>query len=207
MQCSSIVADHGQNDGYKYKKESEQGHAQDEQGELAAKLGRIEAHDSEHSSRRYARPMSWRRLGWPLLIFAAMQVVPYGRDHTNPATTAEPKWNAPGTRALFRRACFDCHSNETVWPWYANVAPVSWLVQNDVEGGRLHLNFSEWDRPQRHAADVALEVREGAMPPAVYLPLHASAKLSDAERAALIAGAEASLGKQNQSDARPKLFQ
>jgi hypothetical protein len=77
-----------------------------------------------------------------------IQLVPYGRDHDNPPVQSEPPWDSPDTRALARQACFDCHSNETEWPAYANIAPVSWLVQRDVDEGRAVLNFSEWQRPQ-----------------------------------------------------------
>ena len=61
--------------------------------------------------------------------------VPYGRDHVNPPVGAEPSWDSPETRALARQACFDCHSNETEWPAYSTVAPVSWLIQHDVSEG------------------------------------------------------------------------
>jgi len=135
-------------------------------------------------------------LGWCVLAFALIQVIPYGGDHQNPPVTAEPHWDSPQTRALFQRACFDCHSNESVWPWYSHVAPVSWLVANDVFSGRSHLNFSQWNQPQHHAADVANEVRSGDMPLWYYLPMHPAARLSPAEKQALIAGAGASLGPQ-----------
>jgi mono/diheme cytochrome c family protein len=69
----------------------------------------------------------------------AIQLVPYGRDHINPQVTQESRWDSARTRALAARACFDCHSNETVWPWYSNVAPVSWLIQRDVDEGRRAL--------------------------------------------------------------------
>jgi hypothetical protein len=95
------------------------------------------------------------------------------------------------------RACFDCHSNETVWPWYSNIAPVSWLVQRDVNGGRRHLNFSEWEIPQQHAKDVAEQVREGEMPPWFYLPMHPSARLTSTEKQALVEGVGKSLGPQS----------
>ncbi len=126
-----------------------------------------------------------------LVVLLLIQLVPYGRSHENPPVTAEPAWPSPRVRELVRRACFDCHSNESVWPWYAHVAPVSWLVQRDVDEGRRHLNFSTWDRPQRHAKDAAGEVEEGAMPPALYLPLHPTARLSEAEKAELVAGLKA----------------
>jgi hypothetical protein len=118
-----------------------------------------------------------------------IQLVPYGRQHTNPPVTAEPPW-PPGARTVAARACFDCHSNETNWPWYSHVAPVSWLVFRDTMEGRRQLNFSEWDKPQREADEAANEVREGEMPLAIYLPLHHDAKLSPAERAALIEALE-----------------
>ena len=133
---------------------------------------------------------------WLLIAAVLIQFIPYGRNHTNPPATREPAWNAPGTRTLIRRACFDCHSNETVWPWYSHIAPVSWLVQNDVDDGRGHLNFNEWDRTQRHATDVAAQVKQGDMPPWFYLPMHPAAKLTASEKAALMDGAEKSLGPQ-----------
>jgi hypothetical protein len=132
-----------------------------------------------------------------LIAAVVIQFIPYGRNHTNPPGRREPPWNSPGTRALIRRACFDCHSDETVWPWYSNIAPVSWLVQNDVDDGRGRLNFSEWDRPQRHAADVAAQVKQADMPPWFYLPMHSAARLTSTEKAALIDGAEKTLGTQN----------
>ena len=140
--------------------------------------------------------MALKIFKWVLLAAVLIQLVPYGRNHLNPPNTKEPSWNSPDTRALFRRACFDCHSNQTLWPWYSHIAPVSWLLQNDVEDGRSRLNFTEWDRPQRHAKDVAAEVNQGDMPPWFYLPMHPAAKLTAAEKQALIDGAGKSLGPQ-----------
>lgn len=132
------------------------------------------------------------------LVAVAMliQLIPRGRNHSNPAVTKEPAWDSPQTADLARRACYDCHSNQTTWPWYSNIAPVSWLIRRDVSRGRRHLNFSQWDQPQRHAKDVAEQLREGEMPPWYYVPMHASARLNDQEKQALIAGAEKSLGPQ-----------
>lgn len=124
----------------------------------------------------------------------AIQLIPFGRDHANPPVSREAAWDSPETGALVKRACYDCHSNETVWPWYSNVAPMSWLVQRDVNGGRSHLNFSQWDKPHRHDKDIAGEVRSGDMPPWFYLPMHATARLTPAEKDALIAGAEKTFG-------------
>ena len=129
-------------------------------------------------------------------IFLLVQAVPYGRAHSNPPVTQEPAWDSAQTRAYAVAACYDCHSNETRWPWYTNVAPVSWLVQNDVEGGRSALNFSEWNRPQGEGAGEITEVvREGEMPPFYYawMPNHRDARLSDGEKAAFVRGLEATL--------------
>ena len=110
--------------------------------------------------------MSNRFIGpWPLittagLLLIAAQFVPYGRDYRNPPVIQEPAWDSPATRALAKQACFDCHSNETVWPAYAKVAPISWLIAHDVDEGRSVLNFSEWQRPQKEAAESAKEVRK-----------------------------------------------
>jgi len=97
---------------------------------------------------------------------------------------------------LIHRACYDWHSNETTWPWYSHVAPLSWLLQRDVNGGRSDLNFTEWDRPQKHAKDVAEQVKEGGMPPWYYLPMHTAARLTASEKQFLIVSAEKSLGPQ-----------
>jgi len=130
-----------------------------------------------------------RRLAYLVLaLLLAIQLVPYGRDHLNPPVTGEPKWPSDAVRALAKRACFDCHSNEARWPWYSHVAPVSWLVQHDVDEAREHVNFSEWNRPQRKADDLVEVLEESEMPPWYYLPAHAEARLSDAEKRTLMAG-------------------
>lgn len=124
-----------------------------------------------------------------LAMFALIQLIPYGRNYTNPAVIAEPAWDNPQTREIAQRACFDCHSNETVWPWYSRVAPVSWLVARDVNEGREKLNFSEWPPREQDEVDELIEVvQEGEMPMPVYLPLHPEANLSVEEKQALIEG-------------------
>ena len=100
------------------------------------------------------------------IVLVAIQFIPYGRDHSNPRTVQEIKWNTPQTRALAQDACFACHSNLTEWPWYTSIAPDSWLTQHDVEDGRAKLNFSEWQRPQEADLEEVVEVlREKKMPP------------------------------------------
>ena len=105
------------------------------------------------------RPTLVRSLLVVAVLLLAIQFAPYGWDHTNPAVVAEPKWDTPRTRELFFRACADCHSNETKWPLYSRIAPVSWLVYNDVHEGRSKLNVSEWNRPQKDAHEAAEELQ------------------------------------------------
>ena len=121
-------------------------------------------------------------------LLLAIQLVPYGRDHDNPPVTRDAPWPTPEGRRPAVAACYDCHSNETKWPWYSHVAPMSWLVQRDVENGRRELNFSNWDGD---ADDAAESVADGSMPPRNYTLLHPDARLSDEEKAALIRELEA----------------
>jgi hypothetical protein len=134
---------------------------------------------------------------WALIVVVglviAIQFVPYGRDHVNPGVVVEPAWDSPATRELAVRACYDCHSNETVWPWYSNVAPVSWLVQQHVTEGREELNFSEWRRSQE-GDEAAETILEGSMPLRSYLLTHPSARLNAVELGALVDGLDATFG-------------
>lgn len=145
-----------------------------------------------------------------LIVFGAIQLIPVRGP--NPPIQREPVWDAPETRALAVEACFDCHSNETIWPWYAKIAPVSWVISYDVIEGREALNFSDWDQHERDdyvdPADpfppktlserIEDEIRSGRMPPGTYQLMHAGARLSDAEKEALIAGLLATV-QQNQA--------
>jgi hypothetical protein len=136
------------------------------------------------------------------LLFIAIQAIPYGRDHTNPPMRNEPPWDSLRTRGLFFRVCKNCHSNETEWPWYSNIAPASWLVQHDVEHARRNLNVSEWGRTQKNKGDEAAdEVRDNEMPPLYYRPLHPEAHLTPDERAAFIAGLERTFGRKTEGPA------
>lgn len=137
----------------------------------------------------------WRVLGGVLVgLLGLVQLIPLGAARSNPPVVAEPLWDSPRTEALFARACADCHSNRTRWPWYSWVAPVSWLVASDVGNGRRHFNVSEWQRPQKDAGQAAEELRDGEMPLPLYLAAHAEARLSDAEKGELVAGLEATFG-------------
>ncbi len=132
----------------------------------------------------------WGRLRWAVLgavgVFVALQLVPYGWQHPNPPVVAEAPWPDAESEAIARAACYDCHSNETDWPLYSYVAPMSWLVRQDVEDGRDKLNFSDWDRDAGEADDAIEETEDGSMPPAQYTLIHRDAHLSDAEEQQLI---------------------
>jgi mono/diheme cytochrome c family protein len=142
-------------------------------------------------------------LFWGLGIVTAMlvviQFVPYGRDHTNPPVVAEPQWDSPKTRERFMKACGDCHSNETKWPMYSNIAPFSWLIQYDVVEGRKVFNVSMWGvQEENEGEDAAEEVQEGEMPPWFYLPTHPEAKFTDAKKQEFIRGLVATFGEDDE---------
>lgn len=123
-----------------------------------------------------------------LIGFGLIQLIPYGHDHANPAVIAEPNWDSKTTRSLAKTACFDCHSNESVWPWYSNFAPVSWLVSFDVQEGRRRLNFSEWGSRQQDTREMVELINSGEMPPIQYTLIHANARLDKTQRQNLIQG-------------------
>jgi len=143
------------------------------------------------SNRRQGR--SWKKIllwaiGIAAAVFLLIQLVPYGRSsHSNPPATNPFQWTDPQAEAIARESCYDCHSNETEWWWATNIAPFSWLVQRDVDGGREHLNFSDWNG-QPSAEEVQGVVNEGEMPPAQYTLIHPGAKLTDAEKQTLVRG-------------------
>jgi mono/diheme cytochrome c family protein len=131
-------------------------------------------------------------VGLALLI----QLIPVNR--TNPPVVTQVKWDSPETAALFKRACADCHSNETIWPWYSQVAPVSWLVAKDVREGREKLNVSDLNggdpgRLMKRIEEISEVIEEGEMPMPIYLPMHPEAKLTQAEASTLSRGLQKSL--------------
>ena len=116
--------------------------------------------------------------------FLVIQLIPV--DRSNPPIESEIP-ASPEVRILLRSSCYDCHSNESIWPWYSKVAPVSWLVASDVHEGRKELNFSTWSRYNTKKQNKKLketweEIQEGEMPPSSYLIMHSDASLSLAER-------------------------
>jgi hypothetical protein len=116
------------------------------------------------------------------------QLVPYGKDITNPPVIEDAPWNSPQARQVALRACYDCHSNETIWPWYSRIAPISWLVYRDVQEGRSELNFSEWGRGEQEVEDIGEVIAKEEMPPLQYLLAHPEARLSAEDKALLEGG-------------------
>lgn len=143
-------------------------------------------------ARRWFKPLLVA-LAWIVGVFALMQLVPYGRTHANPPVIQEPSWDSPRIRELAVRTCFNCHSNETRWPWYANVAPFSWVVQFDVEAARSVVNFSEWNHPYDLASYSGPSVMTGNMPPLKYSMAHDEANLTQQETLELARGLNAML--------------
>ncbi|MGB3209448.1 MAG: heme-binding domain-containing protein [Desulforhopalus sp.] len=139
--------------------------------------------------------MKYKILGILLVTGIAIQFVPYGKDHTNPPVVAEPQWDSQRTEALFTRSCANCHSNNTTWPWYSSIAPVSWLIRYDVDEGREHFNTSRWNgQGVNKGHDAAEELRDGEMPPWIYVLGHPEAKLSESEKGQLVQGLSATFG-------------
>lgn len=153
----------------------------------------------------------WKVLRWLVVVLACLFVVAqFSRPaRTNPVAEQSLSLQAhmqvsPEVAAILDRSCGDCHSNKTRWPWYSNVAPVSWFVIDHVDHGRSHLNLSEWGQfNQQEAQDmlrqICQEVKSGNMPLSSYTPLHPGSKLSaddvkalcdwtNAERSNLAAG-------------------
>ncbi len=126
-----------------------------------------------------------------VVFFVVIQFIPV--PMTNPPIEEEIS-TSPEVKAILKRACYDCHSHETVWPGYSRVAPVSWLLAWDVAEGREELNFSAWNRygkkkRNKMIKEIWEEVEEGDMPPWFYLPLHPEAGLSDRDHEVLRAWA------------------
>jgi Haem-binding domain len=123
-----------------------------------------------------------------VVLFALLQLA--NPAHTNPPvktdfiTTLNPP---PKIAGLFRAACYDCHSNETRWPWYSHIMPVSWQIAQDVNEGRRHVNLSEWpadnpDLARKKLGDMSDQIDGGDMPLKKYTLIHADARLTAEER-------------------------
>ncbi len=131
-------------------------------------------------------------------LFLVAQIIPWGDiipafARTNPPVQTQIQWDSPQTEQLVRTACYDCHSNETTWPWYAQIAPFSWVVAHDANEGRQHLNFSTQSADQINPNELIDQIQRGSMPPASYPILHPAANLTAEQKTQLIAGLQASL--------------
>ncbi len=126
------------------------------------------------------------KIGAIILVAALVVAQAFRINKTNPPVHSEIAAE-PTVKPLLKRACYDCHSNETVWPWYSNVAPVSWLIASDVNEGRQKVNFSEWrsystDVQNKKLEKIVEELQEGGMPPWYYSMMHRDSRLSPEER-------------------------
>lgn len=131
-----------------------------------------------------------------IALIIILQLVPI--DRKNPPVESQVSWDSQTTKDLFYRACADCHSHETKWPWYSYIAPISYVVAYDVNAGRKHFNISLNGEDERDEA--ASEVKRGTMPMPIYLPMHPEAKLTDTEKSQLIEGLKKTFGEKNEKE-------
>jgi hypothetical protein len=141
-----------------------------------------------------------------LVAFAVIQFIPV--DRSNPPVETEIP-TPPQVKTVLRSACYDCHSNETTWPWYSYIAPISWLVAHDVHEGRDELNFSTWNRYNTKQQVEKLkktleEIEEDEMPPWFYMVVHRDIQLSALERAALQTWARGSAAPEDPTATSPQ---
>lgn len=140
--------------------------------------------------------MNWKRTIWISLIAIViiLQFIPANRPEViveNPDDLLLNNTFSDSVTYILKSACYDCHSNQTKYPWYAYVAPVSWLVNRDTRMGREHLNFSEWESydkmdKAKQLVDIGEEVEDGVMPMPIYILMHPEAKLSMRQREILV---------------------
>ncbi len=129
---------------------------------------------------------NWLKTAAFIFLVALLIIQVIRIDRTNPPVRSDLSAD-PAVKSVLSRACYNCHSNETIWPWYSGLAPVSWLVGWDVKNGRQHLNFSEWgdldERAQlRKRTEIAEEVKAGEMPPWYYSMVRGASRLSSSEQ-------------------------
>ncbi len=132
-------------------------------------------------------------IGGVIVVFLLIQLIPFGHNHTNPAVVSEPNWSSPQARALVKEHCFQCHSNETNWPWYSNIAPGSWLIAMDVIEGRGEFNFSDWKNNPGELDEMIGAIQEGEMPPVQYWVFHPNSRMNDPQKQELIDALKSSI--------------
>ena len=125
-------------------------------------------------------------LGVLILVFLLIQLIPFGHTRTNPPVVSEPDWSSPQARALVKQHCFQCHSNETNWTWYSNIAPGSWLIAYDVIEGRQKFNFSDWNNNPGELDEMIEAIQEGEMPPIQYWIVHPDSRMNAQQKQDLI---------------------
>lgn len=137
---------------------------------------------------------------WGIVLLVVWLVSSVGSSwmHSNPPATHTVQWDTPKTKELFSKVCADCHSNETKWPWYSHIAPVSFVINHHVNEGREHFNVS--DNTLKEAHEAAEEYEEGKMPESGYLQFHPEANLSAEDKEALLKGLQATFGKKGHGD-------
>ena len=136
--------------------------------------------------KQFGPVVKWAAIAF-CVAFIAIQLVPVNR--TNPPVEGDLR-PAPEVASVLHRACYDCHSNETRWPWYSRIAPVSWVITRDVNEGRAALNYSTWNQLSAEKQAEAMkeswdEVAEGKMPTWYYVPLHPEARLTPNDQSVL----------------------
>ncbi|HEY3446144.1 MAG TPA: heme-binding domain-containing protein [Myxococcales bacterium] len=142
-----------------------------------------------------------------VLLLGAQLIRP---ARTNPAedpaqTLAAQRPMEPAVAAVLARSCGDCHTHRTTWPWYSQVAPISWLLVHDVDEGRAELNLSQWglyppDRQRKLLGEICEDVEKGEMPPAQYLLLHPQARVRPEDARSLCAWVQAAQREQARSN-------
>jgi hypothetical protein len=122
------------------------------------------------------------------LIIVAVLIVGFGLIQLIPVSITNPPVESdiqapPEVKTILKTSCYNCHSHETVWPWYSKVAPISWLLASDANEGRSRLDFSTWNKykPEKQITlidDALNEIKEGGMPPWYYTMKHTEAKIT-----------------------------
>lgn len=135
----------------------------------------------------------WILVAGAIGLFLLIQLIPFGHNRTNPAVVSEPNWSSPAARALAKEHCFQCHSNETNWTWYANIAPGSWLIAYDVIEARDKFNFSDWNNNPGELDEIVEVIQSGEMPPIQYWIFHPNSKMDAQQKQELIDALSSSL--------------
>jgi len=139
------------------------------------------------------RKRIFQLLGLGILGLVLIQFIPFGHTRTNPPVVSEPNWTTAQARAIVKEHCFQCHSNETNWTWYSNIAPGSWLIAFDVIEGRQRFNFSDWNKKPGELDEMVAAIQSGEMPPVQYWIVHPGARLNTHQKQELIHALETSI--------------